>query len=347
MKLNFCTLFNSSYLSRGMTLYDSLIEHCSDFHLYVYAFDADCYSYLSGENFKNLTVISLIEFENEDLLKVKKERTSAEYCWTCSSSSIHHAITNFNLDHCTYLDADMLFYSDPITLVEEMGNKSVLITEHRYSPEYDQSEVSGKYCVQFVTFKNNEQGMKVLNWWKDECIKWCYARVENGKFGDQRYLDEFETRFEGVHELQNPGGGLAPWNIQQYDFIREGTEITGVEIKTGKKFKPIFFHFHGLKFYDENIVCYTGEIYAINKQIMTCFYQPYIQLLNTQKEQIMKMTGGFDPHGNAGKSPFPPMNLRLWLYFLMVSIKQSIRNINIGYLKKRLTHHYYFYNRQR
>ena len=39
MKMNFVTLFNSNYLSRGITMYNSLLATNSDFHLYIVAFD--------------------------------------------------------------------------------------------------------------------------------------------------------------------------------------------------------------------------------------------------------------------------------------------------------------------
>ena len=215
---NFCTLFDSNYLSRGIACYRSLEKHYGDFHLYIFAFDEKSYSILKKLEFKKATIISLKEFEDEELLTVKPTRSIAEYCWTSTSSTILYVLKNFNVDNCTYIDSDIFFYSSPKEIFDEMGDKSILLTEHRYSPRYNKELKAGKYCVQFVTFKNDERGLKALNWWRDRCIEWCYNRFEDGKFGDQLYLDDWTERFEGVHVMQNLGGGLAAWNIQQYKF---------------------------------------------------------------------------------------------------------------------------------
>lgn len=169
-------------------------------------------------------MVSLHQFEDSELLRVKPTRTAAEYCWTSTASTILYSINTFGLQNCTYIDADMCFYSDPAALIDEMGENSVLITDHRYTAQYDQSVTSGKYCVQFVTFKNTKEGLAVLNWWRNACIEWCYNRVEEGKFGDQKYLDCWTTQFNGVHELKHLGGGVAPWNVQQYTFENKATK---------------------------------------------------------------------------------------------------------------------------
>ena len=82
MTYNFCTLFDSNYLTRGLALYYSLEKHCADFHLYIFAFDKKCYQVLKKINLSKATIISLTEFEDVELLKVKPSRSKAEYCLT-------------------------------------------------------------------------------------------------------------------------------------------------------------------------------------------------------------------------------------------------------------------------
>ena len=53
MKLNFCTLFDSNYLLKGLSLYESLVKQCkSDFHLYVFLFDDKSYDIMKKLNLK-------------------------------------------------------------------------------------------------------------------------------------------------------------------------------------------------------------------------------------------------------------------------------------------------------
>ena len=274
----FCTLFDSYYLNRGLALHQSMIQNCGPFHLYIFAFDDKSLTILRESKLEHATVISLAEFENADLLRIKPTRTKGEYCWTCTPSTIAYCIEKYNLPHCTYIDADLYFYADPSELLAEMEDKSVLITEHRYTKEYDQSAESGIYCVQFVTFRNDARGMKVLHWWLERCIEWCYNRFEDGKFGDQKYLDDWTTRFEGVHVLQHLGGGVAPWNVQQYDLHkREGSWFV-TDKKSHSTFRLIFFHFHHLKFYDDETI-HLSYIYDLKDRTLRVMYVDYIKLL--------------------------------------------------------------------
>lgn len=283
MLINFCTLFDSNYAAKGLTMYESLAKHCPSFHLYIFAFDDKLVKILEKMELPSVTVIALKDFEDEELLAVKPTRTVAEYCWTCSSSTLLYCLQHFNIDSCTYLDSDLYFFADPSVLIDEMGPEdNVLITEHRYSQKYDHSKTSGKYCVQFMTFRNNMNGLKILKWWRNACLKWCYARFEDGKFGDQKYLDDWPTRFEGVHVLKHLGGGVAPWNMQQYEFSRVNKSVIGKELLTKKSFPVIFFHFHYLYCYKKWIIrefMMTDICYEFSSSARNNLYDIYISEL--------------------------------------------------------------------
>ncbi|MBQ0157115.1 MAG: hypothetical protein KBT22_11165, partial [Bacteroidales bacterium] len=290
------TLYNSNYSAKGLAMYYSLLRHCQAFHLYIFAFDNILVEALNKMKLEHVTVVTLKEFEDEELLKVKQTRTAGEYCWTCSSSTILYCLEHFNIDSCTYIDADLYFYSDPQVLIDEMGEKDVSIIPHRYTPKYDQSKTAGIYCVQFMTFKNTPKGLEVLKWWRERCLEWCYARHEDGKFGDQKYLDDWLMRFDCVCELQNLGGGVAPWNQQQYAFRKEKNEIVGIEESTGKKFNVIFYHFHNLRSFSCGIFRdYRIALdYELPNDVKKLLYLPYIKEHNRCFRIIKKIDHNID-----------------------------------------------------
>lgn len=278
---NFCTLFDSNYLTRALVMYRSLEKAGEDFRLYAVCFDDMSYRILQKLDLPHMAAISLQAFESPQLLAVKGTRSVAEYCWTCTPHVIRHVLDVYRLPEVTYLDADLCFYAKPSLLLDEFekSGASVLITEHRYTPRYDQSATSGVYCVQFVTFKSDERGMKTLQWWQDRCIEWCYARFEDGKFGDQKYLDDWTERFEGVHVLQHIGGGVAPWNVQQHVIGQNGDESLSVD---GKPL--VFFHFHAYKYYADGV--HDVGIYRLEPAVIDLLYRPYVQQLKKAHAEI-------------------------------------------------------------
>lgn len=295
--VNFCTLFNINYLSRGLLMYESLIRNEPSSHLYIFPFDEKTFKILNQLKLANATIVVLSEFENEKLLSAKSTRTATEYCWTCTPSIISYTIKNFKVSSCTYLDADLYFYSNPSVLIKEMPEAySVLITPHRYSSQYDQSDISGTYCVQFVTFKNNEDSLQILERWQDQCIEWCYNKSEDGKFGDQKYLDDWPEKYKNiVWVLRNKGGGVAPWNVQQYTFYKNNNKkLYGTETITGTEFELIFFHFHSITFqklisnfiHKKIVNFYTG--YLLSDNCIQLIYKPYAKTLLSKAYSLQR-----------------------------------------------------------
>lgn len=303
----FTTLFDSLYLSRGLVMLESLQKHCKKFHLYIFAFDELCFDILKSLDLQNTTIISLKEFETTELLDIKPSRSKAEYCWTCTPSTIWHVLKTFKVPNCTYIDADLQFYSDPSVLIEEMNNahKSVLITEHRFSkiPELYEKKRGGRFCVQFMTFLNEPASLAVLERWKDQCIEWCYARYEDGKFGDQKYLDVWPEIYKNVHILEHQGGGLAPWNADQYRFRMINNKLSGITKKNKLAFEPVFYHFQYVKFLSENR--FDIGWYLLSQELVSNFYHPYLKrvvetehMLNRHNSEYNTIFAGHPKDGN-------------------------------------------------
>ena len=164
-----------------------------------------------------------------------------EYLWTATP-----ATCLFTLERSTQaqavvrLDADVEFYADPAVLLDELGDGSVLLTPHRTAREFrdlgDRSEEwGGTFNVQCEVFRRDESAMAALRWWHERCVEWCYDRFEPGKYGDQKYLDEFPARFAGVRTNEHLGAGVAPWNIASHRLERSGDSFT-------VDGKPLLFH---------------------------------------------------------------------------------------------------------
>lgn len=322
---NYVTLFNLNYLNRGLVMYESLRAVDKDATLYVVCFDESSYHILNTLNYDGLVPVSLKDFEDEELLKVKPTRTATEYCWTCSASVIWYCMHRYKLTNCAYVDADMFFYSNPAKIWDENANASVFITLHNYSPDYDQSAISGKFCVQFVGFKNAPDAMEVLLEWRKDCIRWCYNRVEDGKFGDQKYLDEWPSKYPMlVHVVKNIAAGLAPWNVQQFAITSPNKVI---QKAVQQELVPIFFHFHKLKIHAAQTVSLTSAYYKLDKRTIDTFYLPYAKkLLETDRNLLHQFPEAYKiVYTDSQPVKF---NLLKWLKYYFYYLKQNIKNID-------------------
>lgn len=281
---NFCTYFDSNYLIKGLALYRSLTRHAAPFRLWVLCFDDLTYETLQQLAFPEVVPISLGDFEeaDEDLLQVKRDRSRIEYYFTCTPSLPLYVLINHpDVDLVTYLDADLFFFSDPTPIYEELGDGSILIIGHRFPETLKHLERYGIHNVGFLSFRNDSNGLRCLTWWRERCIDWCYDRVEDGRFADQKYLDDWPSRLPGVVVLEHKGAGLAPWNVGGYT-VREGRDSVLVDSDP-----LIFYHFHQLEtitpfLFNPNLDSYGTQL---DTTLRRRIYGPYLRELQSLMRQ--------------------------------------------------------------
>jgi hypothetical protein len=277
MHKHFVTLFDKNFLAHGLALNESLMRSVDSYTLWVICMDEITFNVISSMKLQSLRLIKLEDVETKSLLGVKNDRTTAEYCWTITPFAPDFVFdVDPSIKEITYIDADMYVLNKKINNIFaefEKSKKSVLITKHAYSPEYDLSEISGIFCVQFMIFTRDSSSYIRKNW-QEQCIEWCFNRYENDKFGDQKYLDEWPEKYsDDVHILEQESLMLGPWNSTRFPYS-DGAA----------------WHFHGLRINkDENtsqLSLSTNSAYQIPAPTIKNIYCLYISKLNIAIQQL-------------------------------------------------------------
>jgi hypothetical protein len=306
---HFCTYFDSNYLASGLTLYRSLSSHIDDLQLWVLCMDRITHHVLSTLDLAGVIPISIDAFEAGDdrLMAAKEHRSRVEYYFTCTPSLPRYVLKKWpSVPHITYLDADLYFLGSPSLLTDEIGDKSITIHPHRFPPgQAHRAAAVGEYNVGLVSFRNDETGRDCIRWWRNRCLEWCYDRKEDGKFADQKYLDEWPSLFDGVCVLSSPGAGLARWNVDQYDLCHNGEHVTidGDPL--------VFYHFEGL---DRLTHWLWDPRVELTPVLESQVYKPYIRARRRAEQTALSVidepvTSGSIRRGLVVSDDSPAMNV--------------------------------------
>lgn len=285
MTRHYCSYFDHRYLPRALAMIRSLRRFESASRFWVLCLDDQCLQLLAKVKEPNVTLISLQTFMrgDDDLAAARKNRSLVEFYFTCTPSLVRYVLQRSSPeDSVTYVDADLFFFSDPDPLYRELGTGSVSVIPHRFTEVLKDRERYGKYNVGWLTFRNTESGRAVAEWWRSRCNEWCFDRLEDDRFADQKYLERFGQLFGDVVELAHEGANVAPWNIGRYRLMRRD----GIVCVNGRPL--VFFHFHALKSFGPTLYraphrAYRAPFgYAVRKWI----YRPYVRELATITREL-------------------------------------------------------------
>jgi hypothetical protein len=200
-----------------MIMLETLHNHAPNAEIHILCLSEECFKAMQKLDYTFVRIYTLEELEayDSELAAVKHTRSVIEYYFTITPCFPFFLIQKYGLQEITYLDADLMFFSSPEPIFEEAGNAQVIITPHRFSPSLAARKLErfGLYNVGWLTFCNGESGIACLQWYRKACLTWCYDRLEEDRFADQKYLDTFPRNFSDVYIMQHKGAGVAPWNL--------------------------------------------------------------------------------------------------------------------------------------
>ena len=293
----YCTYFNKGYLSRGIALLRSLARFDEDCNVEVLCFDEETHTFFSDNCFRNVTPVSLSEFESRhpELVAVKPTRSRGEYFFTCTSSWTLDVFRRHPESSIViYLDADMKFFASPSPFLETVNDKDIIICDHNFERDYERQAEHGRFNVGFVGFRNNSNGLDCLSRWAADCIEWCYDRPEDGKYADQKYLDAWPERYGDRLCIAPKGVDLGPWGIGKNELtVKDGSlYICGEPV--------VLYHYQGLRLFGKHHY-YLGYYYhhSVSK-ILELLYEPYIRELQSVEKEFSLCGDGGNARYNRG-----------------------------------------------
>lgn len=271
----YCTLFDRNYVTRGLALHSSLARHCADFRLLILCLDQATLNALAQLSLPNAVLVPLDVLENHDpeLRRVRPERSTVEYYFTCKPSLMQFALEKYpTADRICYLDSDLYYFANPEILEKDYSESAVALTPHRFPSHLGHFMHHGLFNAGWVSAKVDAEGERFIAWWRARCIEWCYVKIEPDRFGDQKYLDQVPGLFPNTAVLSHPGANAAPWNLADLNVSPSSTTVC----VNGKPL--VFFHFHGLKrllfnYYDSGLYQYEVEF---SPSVRKLIYSPYL-----------------------------------------------------------------------
>lgn len=300
---NFCVISGKEYCLKVIALHHSLQRHCQIFNLWICCMDSFTFMLMKKLNLKNVHLLQVEVIEDDNLRKVKKDRKLNEYCWTIKAPLVEYLLTTYDIEKMIYCDGDLYFFSDPVPILNEWGERSVFLCPQRDLDWVEQKY--GRFQAGLIGFKKDQYGMESLKWWKSRCLEWCSHEEKNGQYGDQKYLDNFPLFFQKVKISGHLGIDAAPWNI----IYNNNYKITKNDQSILIEDDPlVVFHFACLTIYDnEKFDLWSLGKLKIQSTIINEIYVPYLDEIRS----VMKEINAVEPDGLSNclsKQPYTEAN---------------------------------------
>lgn len=299
------TIFDVAYLPRALALHASLMRVNATARFAFFCVDDQSAELLDAVAPERSVVIRHDQFSTPELAATRPTRSRGEYCWTCKPFALDYlARTMTDVEWVVYVDADMLFFSDP-DLVLANRDMHYVLTPHRFHKAFEQYAGSvGDFNAGYAAARRSPEGRRVIDWWGDRCIESCSVTPTKTTFADQKYLDQLPVLFPFGDIAPTPGLNAAPWNVESHHVH----EMNG-SVYLGE-YPLVLYHFQGLKILSNRLV----DLYGGNRRISTALrrlvYEPYLERLAAAYQMLRQACPELAPSVAGG-----PRNWRDWARF--------------------------------
>jgi len=232
--------------------------------------------------------------DDPELSSVRASRSTVEFYFTCTAAWILHLLkTNANIERLTYLDADLYFYSSPEVLIHDALDEAILISSHGDNADCN-TQLYGKYNVSFLSFPRTHEAFSLLIRWRSQCIEWCYDRCEDGRFADQKYLDEWPSLYDTVNVISHVGVNVGPWNIKGIEVVEDNGMVLVNRVPL------VYYHYERFRFIHSMFIDpgISTMGYRLPPKTLAILHRPYVKSVIHANTVVRKLNDESPLFGN-------------------------------------------------
>jgi hypothetical protein len=288
----YVTYFDERYLPFAVVMLRSVRRHDRDALVFALCFDEPSLAAMSAIADSRIVLVSaddLLAFEPR--LGACRARTRGAFYATHKPVLPLFALARHpEIEAVIHMDADCCFFASPAPLFEEIGEASIALSPHDFSPVFEELIVCGRFNAGFIYWRHDAVGLRCLQEYREDCLTWCEPHLEpDGRFMNQGYLTGWPDRYSGVHVIQHPGVNLAYWNIARRQLsARWRVRVDGSPL--------ICYHFSGL-FRDANGI-WRGARREFGPNLAIALdriYAPYLKQVERTDRSLRRRNPGLAP----------------------------------------------------
>ena len=270
------TICSNNYLAKAKVVADTFSQNHPEYNFYIFLVD----KLISIEIYKQISAYTLVEAESviNDLKELSEKYNIIELSTAIKPGCAKYLFEDKGAEVVVYLDPDLKIFNRFDEVEDALLEHNFVLTPHFCSPIDDNNYPSdvdfiafGIYNLGFIALKASQETAKLLDWWHERLMKYCFIRPDKGMFTDQLWMNYAPIYFDGAFVLKDLGYNMANWNLYERHLLHSAS---GYLVNDEVKLK--FFHFSHYDFNKPNMISKSQTRYSLDERPdLTDLYEGY------------------------------------------------------------------------
>ncbi|MBY0369812.1 hypothetical protein K2X33_03940 [bacterium] len=226
----FCCVADSQYLPFFFALVENLTAvHAGPLEIHLLAVDSGVEPAVRAQYpDRNIRIYPIREVWTDAEWQRISQRPISLRALSCKPRIFLKARQNSDAEALFLLDLDIYFLRSPAHLNQAFGTGNTLFFP-QWSDRFTWARLHGIFNSGMVGAKKGAEPF--LSWWSRACWISCELEVEQGRFGDQAFIDQALLYFDGIQIYRGLDEDIAPWNRRTLEVAKSEN---GLHVRGGR-----------------------------------------------------------------------------------------------------------------